>query len=196
MSRSSISSTPHAIDSINHAAPPLDYSFRSVAAFSELREEEPRPGLRSLLKRTNGKYRTNALRLNNNSITNFNDFQITIENLLENPTQLSWLDLAFNYLTSIDKVILQYPEIKVLNLHGNSIEKIAEVDKLSALSHLRSLTLHGNPVEDTKGYRDYIISKIPQLEKLDFSKITKADRECSKTMTKLKHKKAVKTAES
>lgn len=75
---------------------------------------------------------------------------------------------------------------------------MSEVDKLGSLCKLQSLTLHGNPIEDMKGYRDYIISKIPQLEKLDFSKITKADRECSKTMTKLsgmKHKKRVKAAE-
>jgi Leucine-rich repeat (LRR) protein len=96
------------------------------------------------------------------------------------------------------QVILQYPELKVLNLHGNSIAKMSEIDKLASLCNLRSLTIHGNPVEDTKGYRDYIISKIPQLEKLDFSKITKADRECAKTMSKLsgKSKKAVKAGEA
>ena len=50
------------------------------------------------------KYKTNALRLNNNSLSDFNGFESTIEKLLENPGQLSWLDLSFNYLTSIDKV--------------------------------------------------------------------------------------------
>ena len=95
-------------------------------------------------------------------------------------------------------MILSYPELKVLNLHGNGIERMAEIDKLASLSNLRSLTVHGNPVEDTKGYRDYIINKIPQLEKLDFSKITKADRECAKTMSKLsgKNKQAVKGGET
>ena len=73
-----------------------------------------------------------------------------------------------------------------------------EVDKLAGLHHLRSLTLHGNPIEDSKDYRNYIIHKIPQLEKLDFSKITKADRECSKTMAKLgmRNKKYLKAAET
>ena len=33
MSKSRISSTSHAIDTINNSAPPLDYSFRSLAAF-------------------------------------------------------------------------------------------------------------------------------------------------------------------
>lgn len=201
MSKSKMTSTSHAIDSMNDAAPPLDYSFRSVATFPDLLDEEPRPSLRSLLRQQSSqKYKTNALRLNNNSLPHFNGFETTIEALLESPGQLSWLDLSFNCLPSIDKVILQYPEIKVLNMHGNCIEKISEIDKLVALRNLRSLTLHGNPIEDIKGYRDYIISKIPQLEKLDFSKITKADRECSKTTTKLsglKHKKAaIKAAES
>ena len=73
-----------------------------------------------------------------------------------------------------------------------------EIDKLAGLCQLRSLTLHGNPIEDSKDYRNYVINKIPQLEKLDFSKITKADRECSKTMAKLgmKHKKSLKAAET
>lgn len=33
MSKSKVTSTSHAIDSMNDAAPPLDYSFRSVATF-------------------------------------------------------------------------------------------------------------------------------------------------------------------
>lgn len=95
-------------------------------------------------------------------------------------------------------MILQYPELKLLNLHGNGIDKITEIDKLASLRNLKSLTVHGNPVEDAKGYRDYIISRIPQLEKLDFSKITKADRECAQTMSKHsgKGKKAVKVGET
>lgn len=75
---------------------------------------------------------------------------------------------------------------------------MAEIDKLASLGNLKSLTVHGNPMEDTKGYRYYIISKIPQLEKLDFSKITKTDRECAKTMMKLpsKNKKSLKAGET
>lgn len=43
--------------------------------------------------------------------------------------------------------------LSVLYLHGNSIQRLGEVNKLAILPRLRSLTLHGNPVEEEKGYR-------------------------------------------
>ena len=73
--------------------------------------------------------------------------------------------------------VLEYPNLKVLYLHGNGIEKISELDKLSGLKNLRTLTVHGNPIEDEfSGYRHYIIARLPQLKNLDFSAITKQDR--------------------
>ena len=64
----------------------------------------------------------------------------------------------------------------MLYLHGNNIFTIAQVDKLSSLKKLKSLTLHGNPVEVTPGYRPYVIYAIPQLQTFDFSGITGIDR--------------------
>ena len=70
----------------------------------------------------------------------------------------------------------------MLYLHGNSIEKISEIDKLSKLHYLRTLTLHGNPIEeDVSGYRQHVISKLPQLKNLDFSAVTKQDRASAHT---------------
>lgn len=72
--------------------------------------------------------------------------------------------------------------MKVLYLHGNSIDKISEIDKLSSLRSLRTLTLHGNPIEeDVSGYRQYVVSKLPQLKQFDFSAVTKQDRASAKT---------------
>lgn len=58
---------------------------------------------------------------------------------------------------------------------------MSQADKLSQLSKLRSLTLHGNPIEINSGYRFYMISKMPQLQTFDFSGITKADRASCET---------------
>ena len=70
----------------------------------------------------------------------------------------------------------------MLYLHGNSIEKIAEIDKLSKLHQLHSLTLHGNPIEEeVSGYRQHVISKLPQLKHFDFSAVTKQDKASAKT---------------
>ena len=66
-------------------------------------------------------------------------------------------------------------------LHGNNIGRIAEVDKLSALTKLKSLALHGNPIETNPGYRQYILSSLAELKSLDFSGVTKADRATAAT---------------
>lgn len=69
----------------------------------------------------------------------------------------------------------------MLYLHGNAIGGIAEIDKLSALHRLKSLTLHGNHIESNVGYRQYVICKLPQLQTFDFSGITKSDRATAET---------------
>ena len=58
---------------------------------------------------------------------------------------------------------------------------MSHVDKLSSLRKLKSLTLHGNPIEINTGYRYYVLSRLPQLQTFDFSGITKADRATSET---------------
>lgn len=73
----------------------------------------------------------------------------------------------------------------MLYFHGNNIRRIKEVDKLSSLHRLKSLSLHGNPIESVDGYRQYILIRIPQLQTLDFSGITKADRKTSDVWSKI-----------
>ena len=60
----------------------------------------------------------------------------------------------------------------MLYLHGSNIRRAAEIDRLSELCCLRSLTLHGNPVEGLD-YRMCVLSKLPQLMSIDFSVVTK-----------------------
>ena len=102
-----------------------------------------------------------------------------------NPEVIEWIDLSFNDMTTIDKCILEYNNLKVLYLHGNALEMISEVDKLASLPNLKSLTLHGNPIEEQKGYRQYVLSRIPLLKNFDFSGVTKSDRACSETWSQM-----------
>lgn len=74
------------------------------------------------------------------------------------------------------QVLLQYPKLKILYLHANSIEKLSEIDKLAALPELINVTLHGNPIENIRGYRQHIIFMLPHLKTLDFTAITNQDR--------------------
>lgn len=71
--------------------------------------------------------------------------------------------------------LLDFPNLTVLYLHGNSISKIAEVDKLGKLPKLRSLSLYGNDVAFVPGYRSYVVGRVTGLKHLDFSGITKTD---------------------
>ncbi|XP_053871906.1 leucine-rich repeat-containing protein 51 isoform X1 [Malaclemys terrapin pileata] len=161
---------------ISLQAPPLDYSFRGISFIQDLLTEEPRAGLKVIKRSAGGKLLTQAVRLNNNTINELTDFASTMEQLLEYPDELSWVDLSFNDLSTIDPVLTMYPDLRALNLHGNSIQSLGEVDKLAVLPRLRTLTLHGNPIEEEKGYRSYVLSVLPQLKSFDFSGVTKQDR--------------------
>ncbi|XP_076969838.1 leucine-rich repeat-containing protein 51 isoform X1 [Tamandua tetradactyla] len=156
--------------------PPLDYSFRSIHVVQDLTSEEPRTGLRPLRHSKSGKSLTQSLWLNNNVLNDLRDFSQVVSQLLEYPENLAWIDLSFNDLTSIDPVLTTFFNLSVLYLHGNSIQRLGEVDKLAILPRLRSLTLHGNPVEEEKGYRQYVLCTLPHITTFDFSGVTKADR--------------------
>lgn len=142
----------------------------STSAENEAAEEADRP----LLPAT-------ALRLNNNQIESIAGASKALDSLLVDPKALAWLDISFNALTLIDAEILQFPNLKVLYLHGNAIADMLEVDKLVDLPKLMSLTLHGNPIEELGNYHLYIISQISQLRNLDFSSVTKGNRKTAST---------------
>ncbi|XP_049745950.1 leucine-rich repeat-containing protein 51 isoform X1 [Loxodonta africana] len=156
--------------------PPLDYSFKSIHVIQDLVSEEPRTGLRPLRHSKLGKSLTQSLWLNNNVLNDLKDFSQVVSQLLEHPENLAWIDLSFNDLTSIDPVLTTFFNLSVLYLHGNSIQRLGEVDKLAVLPRLRSLTLHGNPMEEEKGYRQYVLCTLPRITTFDFSGVTKADR--------------------
>ncbi|XP_029442646.1 leucine-rich repeat-containing protein 51-like isoform X2 [Rhinatrema bivittatum] len=138
--------------------------------------EEPRHGIKPLKRTKEGKLMTQAIRLNNNTLTELTNFSEVMERVMEEPNRLAWIDLSFNDLSTIDPVLTVFPNLFVLNLHGNSINRLSEVDKLASLPNLKSLTLHGNPIETEKGYRSYVLSLLHNLKTFDFSGVTKQDR--------------------
>ncbi|XP_069828003.1 leucine-rich repeat-containing protein 51 [Dendropsophus ebraccatus] len=164
------------IDNDCGAAPPVDLAFKCINTMEDVLQEDPREGLKPIRRCESGKLMSQALRLNNNTLTDLQGFQEIAEKLLSQPAILRWIDLSFNYLPNIDPILTTYRHLSVLNLHGNSISNLSEVDKLGALPNLKSLTLHGNPIETEKGYRSYILSILPNLKSLDFSAVTKQDR--------------------
>ncbi|XP_070553996.1 leucine-rich repeat-containing protein 51-like [Ptychodera flava] len=174
-----------AIDSSNDVPPPLDYSFRCLTQMDDILDEDPRTGQRPLKKTGEGKVVSSALKVNNNAIQDLNGFADIMSKLLDKPEEVSWVDLSFNDITKIDDIILQYEGLKMLYLHGNCIADLSEIDKLGKLPNLMSLSLHGNPIENEKGYRKYVLAKVPQLRTLDFSGVTKCDRADAATWNKM-----------
>lgn len=124
-----------------------------------------------------------ALRANNNKISSLDDMHDALHTVFDDPSRLQWLDLSGNSLLAIGRsTFAPYKDIFTLHLHGNKLHKYADVDNLAAcLPRLHALTLHGNPVEEKKHYRNYVIASFPTLAQLDFSSITKGDREKAET---------------
>lgn len=164
------------IDNDCDMAPPVDLAFKCINSMEDVLQEDPREGLKPLKRCKDGKLMGQALRLNNNTLTDLHGFREIAEKLLSEPDHLCWIDLSFNYLPNIDPVLTTYRHLSALNLHGNSISNLTEVEKLAALPNLKSLTLHGNPIETEPGYRSYILSLLPNLKTLDYSAVTKQDR--------------------
>ncbi|XP_072557873.1 leucine-rich repeat-containing protein 51 isoform X1 [Paramormyrops kingsleyae] len=164
---------------------PVDLSFKCIGSIADVLHKEPNEGLRPLKRNADNKFCSQALRLNNNLISDLAGFTLTIDSLLSDPSHLAWLDLSFNHISRIDKALTELHELRVLYLHGNHICKLSEVDKLGVLPFLHTLTLHGNAVENEKTYRDHVISVLPHLKSMDFSAVTKQER----IMSQIWHKK-------
>lgn len=119
--------------------------------------------------------------LNNNELRSIDKLYSILEFRLNFAPKLKFLDLSFNYLTTIDAEILNFNELKTLYLHGNYIYQLEEVKKLAELPEILSLTLHGNPLEQITGYRNYVLgimySKYESLKKMDSVVVTRKEKE-------------------
>jgi len=155
---------------------PLDLSFRALITASEIPDEIDYnfDGYKKLAK--GSKFLTNVVRLNNNTLNDITGLDAVLQDILFCPEDLAWLDLSFNQLTTIDPVITKFKNLRMIYLHGNQIPKIEEIEKLKTLPHLIKITLHGNPIEGEKNYRQHILTALPKLKTLDFSGVTKSDR--------------------
>ena len=58
--------------------------------------------------------------------------------------------------------------LQVLNLQANRISDLKQVKKLGELPKLKKLSLFGNPIEEKKHYRSYVITVCPLVGQLGF----------------------------
>jgi hypothetical protein len=193
----------------NPRGPVLDYSFLEIADVSELRSIAPRSGYREKPPdkiETKDRYGratvvdnplckewtpppagpggqklvTEGIKLSNNQLSMLpGATHIILREILERSWLLRWVDLSFNQLEHIPDILASYGRLNTLYLHCNRIHSAAQTKSLARLENLHALTLHGNPCEDSKHYKNVVLSYCPALRKLDFSTVIGQDREAA-----------------
>jgi protein TilB len=80
---------------------------------------------------------------------------------------LEYLNLAINNITKFQN-LQRCESLQRLDLTINFIPKagLLSVCSLAANYNLQELFLIGNPCTDWPGYRQYVVAKLPQLQKL------------------------------
>jgi hypothetical protein len=117
-----------------------------------------------------------SIRLNNNELMSITGTAVTLDSVI-NCERMSWIDLSYNSLAQVESELSNFPNLIVLNLHCNDLNKFSDVAKLKRFRKLRTLTLFGNPLEQRASYRWRVISMLPQLKKLDSRVITPKERD-------------------
>jgi hypothetical protein len=165
----------------------LDYSFMNFKSVEEAIEAPPLPS--STAKKVEHsafadedagvkfKWNAQALRLCNNELPQLTGIVKVCRTLLLDVTALSWLDLSCNFLTEVPDVLCKFTNLNVIYYHANQLQSLAHVKVIQPLQHLRSVTFHGNPIAEKKQYRHYALASLPTIKSLDFSGVTKKDRE-------------------
>lgn len=101
--------------------------------------------------------KTDTLFLQNNELRSLTGLSTVLTDVMWDSRNLLWLDISYNYLEQIDTELMNFPTLKTLYLHGNYIANLEEVRKLQGLPNLMNLTLFGNPIEQVKGYRMWVL---------------------------------------
>ena len=74
--------------------------------------------------------KTLTLFLQNNELRTLIGMAEVLEVVMWNSRNLLWLDLSYNFLTTIEEELLEFPELKTLYLHGNFIASLEHTKKL------------------------------------------------------------------
>ncbi|POM66124.1 Leucine-rich repeat protein [Phytophthora palmivora] len=90
---------------------------------------------------------------------------------------LTHLDLSGNFIAHLPRAFSGLKMLEQLNLSGNNLGTLREVDVLAPLSNLLSCNLAANPFCRLPTYKDYVICKIRSLERLDDAEISRVARD-------------------
>lgn len=93
-------------------------------------------------------------------------FELNNVDIIRSLVNVETLSLSLNKIASLSAFSHCY-KLKNLYLRQNNISNLGEIDYLVNLPNLRNLMLRDNPIAELPNYRAYVVSKLPQLDKLD-----------------------------
>lgn len=146
-------------------------------------DEDKKEGPKRKIKYVNY---TNSIILHSNSIKSFERCDQVLNDILPDidffamPNRnkldlIQWIDISHNKIEEIHPDLLNLKFLKILYCHANYIKEIEKITILRNSKSLLNLTLHGNPIEQIKGYRQFIVEIVPSLEKLDFTLVSEKE---------------------
>ena len=86
------------------------------------------------------------------------------------------MNLSGNLIKTLNGIPENNEFLEVLDLEGNKISNLIEIEYLVNLNLLRDLNFHHNPIRELEDYRLSVIFKIPKLTLLDRRKIDAGDK--------------------
>ncbi|XP_034470172.1 protein tilB homolog [Hippoglossus hippoglossus] len=89
--------------------------------------------------------------------------------------KLEYLNLALNNIEVIEN-LEGCESLQKLDLTVNFIGCLSSAESLRHNIHLRELFLVGNPCTEFEGYRQFLVSSLPQLKSLDGTEISRSER--------------------
>jgi len=95
--------------------------------------------------------------------------------------RLRTLLLANNRISTISQSLhLSVPNLTTLVLTNNNVSELGDLEPLQEVKGLQYLSLLGNPVQEKKWYREWLVWRIPGLRVLDFQRIRDKERQYAK----------------
>lgn len=76
------------------------------------------------------------------------------------------------------------PNLESAILTGNNLQEFGDLEPLTKLEKLETISLMTNPIAAKQYYREYLAYKFPNLRLLDFRKIKRKEREAAKNFFK------------
>lgn len=96
--------------------------------------------------------------------------------ILSQMPNIEVLALSINKISTL-KDFQHCGKLQELYIRRNNIKNLAEIKYLQNLPHLKTLWLSENPCADHPNYRQYVLSVLPNLQKLDNKEVTSDERQ-------------------